>query len=201
MVRVITASKPDGANLIDVKIFQFNNEYELEQKIISKKVNIESFTWIMSDVIIFEKRPVFSKRNSAEYKINSSYNHERIINLFNNSNTISFLDLMFNQSSLIEIGYNKEFLSRSLHSMLVLPFLLFLMTSIASILTMHTLKKSENFKFILPGLIICVLIFYLKDLFLALGKTGRLSETLSIWSPVLTLSLFTFIGVLQINEK
>ena len=42
---------------------------------------------------------------------------------------------------------------------------------------------------------------YLKDLSIALGKTGRLPITLSIWSPVITLSFFTFIGILQINEK
>ena len=200
--RIITAENPEGKNLMDVKIFQFNEKYELEKKIYSKKVNIENFNWVMYDVVIFElKDDIFIKKVIEKYRINSSYNYEKIINLFNNSNTISFIDLFFNQKSLVEKGYNKEFLNQSLHSMLVLPFLLFLMTSIASILTMHTLKKSQNFKFILPGLILCVLIFYLKDLFLALGKTGRLPEILSIWSPVLTLSLFTFIGILQINEK
>jgi len=200
--RIITASNPEGKNLIDLRIFQFNEKYELNQKIFSKKANIENYNWIMSDVIIFEqKNSIFIKNEKSTYKINSSYNYEKIINLFNNSNTISFIDLIFNKKSLLEKGYSNQFLIQSLHSMLVLPFLSFLMTSIASILTMHTLKKSENFKFILPGLIICVLIFYLKDLFLALGKTGRLPEILSIWSPVLTLSLFTFIGILQINEK
>ena len=85
--------------------------------------------------------------------------------------------------------------------MLVFPFFLFLMTGIASILTMHTLKRSENFKFIVAGIVICVLVYYLKDLSLALGKTGRMPITLSIWAPIITLSLFTFIGILQINEK
>ena len=200
--RIITASKPEGKNLIDVEIFQFNNQYKMSRKIFSKKVNIENFNWVMTDVTIFEQSgSVFIKKELPQYIIKSSYNYEKIINLFNNSNTISFIDLTFNKKLLIQRGYNKEFLDQSLHSMLVLPFLLFLMTSVASILAMHTLKKSENFKFILPGLVICVLIFYLKDLFLALGKTGRLPEILSIWSPVLTLSLFTFIGILQINEK
>jgi len=36
---------------------------------------------------------------------------------------------------------------------------------------------------------------------LALGKTGRIPITLSIWTPIITLSLFTFAGILQINEK
>ena len=38
-------------------------------------------------------------------------------------------------------------------------------------------------------------------LFLALGKTGRIPLILAVWSPVLALSLFTVIGILQINEK
>ena len=37
---------------------------------------------------------------------------------------------------------NKDFLNQSLHSLLSLPFLLLLMTGIAAILTMGTLKKN-----------------------------------------------------------
>ena len=75
------------------------------------------------------------------------------------------------------------------------------MTGIASILTMNTLKKSDNFKFILLGIIVSVIIFYLKDLSLALGKTDRIPLTLAIWTPIIVLSIFSFVGVLQINEK
>ena len=85
--------------------------------------------------------------------------------------------------------------------MLTLPFLLFLMTSLASILTLYTLKRSDNLKFVILGLIISVLVYYFKDLSIALGKTDRIPLVLAVWSPVIALSLFTFIGVLQINEK
>lgn len=102
---------------------------------------------------------------------------------------------------MVKKGYNDEFLNQSLHSMLVFPFFLSLMTGIASILTMHVIRKSENFKFIIVGLVTCVIVYYLKDLSLALGKTGRIPITLSIWTPIITLSLFTFAGILQINEK
>ena len=44
-------------------------------------------------------------------------------------------------------------------------------------------------------------LFYIKDLSLALGQTDRIPLVLSVWAPVITLSLFTFVGVLQINEK
>ena len=85
--------------------------------------------------------------------------------------------------------------------MLSLPFFLFMMTALAAILTLNTLKKSDNLKFIVVGLLVSVLIFYLKDLSIALGQTERIPLILAVWAPVIALSLFTFIGVLQINEK
>ena len=62
-------------------------------------------------------------------------------------------------------------------------------------------KKSDNLKFIILGLVINVLVYYFKDLSIALGQTDRIPLTLSIWAPIIALSLFTFVGVLQINEK
>ena len=108
---------------------------------------------------------------------------------------------LFNYKNLINSGYNPIFLNQSLHTLLSLPFFLLLMTALASILTMNTLKRSENIKFIIIGLILSVLIFYFKDLSLALGQTERIPLILAIWAPVIALSLFTFVGVLQINEK
>jgi lipopolysaccharide export system permease protein len=66
---------------------------------------------------------------------------------------------------------------------------------------MNTLKRTNNLRFMIIGLLSCVIIYYFKDLTLALGKTDRIPLILSIWSPVIALSFFIFIGVLQINEK
>ena len=48
---------------------------------------------------------------------------------------------------------------------------------------------------------ICVAIYYFKDLSVALGQTGKISLILSVWMPILVISLFCTIGVIQINEK
>ena len=106
-----------------------------------------------------------------------------------------------NYKELLKNGYNKTFLNQSLHTLLSLPFFLLMMTAIASILTLNTLKKSDNLKFITLGLIVSVLVFYFKDLSLALGQTDRIPLILAVWAPVLALSLFALVGVLQINEK
>ena len=200
--RVISADNIDGTILTDVTIFEFTKNFELKRKIISKKVNIDSNKWLLKNLVIFNSNEnIFEKQNLNTYEISSIYNYEKITSLFRNSDTISFLDILIDYQILINKGYNKQFLEQTYHSMLALPFFLFLMTSIAAILTMHTLKKADNYKFIILGLIICVLIYYFKDLSLALGKTDRIPLILSIWSPIIALSLYTSVGVLQINEN
>ena len=74
------------------------------------------------------------------------------------------------------------------------------MTGIAAILTMHTLKNSNNLAYIILGLIVSVLVFYFKDLSLALGKTDRIPMTLHL-GACHSFSFLVFIGILQINEK
>ena len=75
------------------------------------------------------------------------------------------------------------------------------MTSIAAILTLSTLKRADNLRFIVIGLIFSVIVYYFKDLSMALGMTDRIPLVLSVWSPIIILGLFTSIGILQINEN
>ncbi len=200
--RIITANRPDGLSLIDVTIFHLDKEYNLSEKIISKKVDIKENTWKLKDVEIFKpENGVLEKQLFNNYQIESIYNYEKITTLFKNFDTMSFLDLVINYKSLVDNGYNQRFLDQSLHNLLSLPFFLLMMTAIAAILTLNTLKRSDNIKFIIIGLIISVFIFYFKDLSLALGQTDRIPLILAVWAPVIALSLFTFVGVLQINEK
>jgi len=48
---------------------------------------------------------------------------------------------------------------------------------------------------------VSVIIFYFKDLSIALGQTERISLIFSVWMPIIALSLFCSIGLIQINEK
>ena len=75
------------------------------------------------------------------------------------------------------------------------------MTALASILIMSTLKRSNNVRVIIVGIIACVIIYYLKDLSIALGQTNRISLVLATWIPIIVIGIFSTIGILQINEK
>ncbi len=200
--RIISAEKPDGFELINVTIFHLDKNYLLKEKIVADKADIEENIWKLQDVQLFKsKNGIFNGEKLKTYEINSIYNYDKINSLFKNFDTMSFLDLILKYEKLIENGYNQTFLSQSLHTYLSLPFFLLLMTAIAAILSMNTLKRSNNFTLIIIGLIVSVLVFYFKDLSLALGESDRIPLILSVWAPVIGLSLFTFIGILQINEK
>ena len=200
--RIISAKKIDDHHLIDVTIFHLNSKSFLIEKIHSKKINIKKNLWFIEEgTIVSLEGGLMKNKKIQNYEISSTYDYKKINSLFKNFDTMSFLDLILGYKKLLNNGYNNSFLMQSLHSMLSLPFFLFLMTALASTLTLNTLKKSDNFRFIILGLIITVLIFYFKDFSLALGKTERIPLVLAVWAPIIALSLFTFIGVLQINEK
>jgi len=200
--RIISSDETKNDVLKNVKIFNIDKNYNLIEKISSDEAYISNKNWVLKNVsIISFKDKIIQKKTLDTYSIFSKYDHEKITNLFKNFDTMSFLELILNYKNLQEQGYNKSYLDLNLNSMLSLPFFLFIMTALASILTMNKLKKTKNFSFLVIGIITCVAIYYFKDLSLALGQTNRISMSLAAWVPVLALGLFSSIGILQINEK
>ena len=200
--RFISSKKLEGENLKNVTIFHLDNDSVLIEKITADKAYIAKNDWLLFNVDIFRSNNgVFEKFSFDQYEINSIYNSKKISSLFKNFDTMAFTDLLLNFDNLIEGGYNKNFLDQSLHSLLALPFFLSLMTGLASILAMYNLTKNNNLKMTVIGLAVVVIVYYFKDFSLALGQIEKISLILSIWAPIIALSLFTLIGVIQINEK
>ena len=197
--RIITSNKYNNENLNNVIIFNLDENFILKEKIYSEKANIKKNNWILENVSIFKNNETIERLESAS--ITSIYTYDKIISLFKNFETLSFIDLILNFNNLINQGYNKIFLEQSLHSMLSMPFFLFIMSALACIMALGTLKRSNNVKFIFIGIITCVIIYYLKEFSISLGETNRISLKLSNWIPIISIGIFSLIGVLQINEK
>ena len=106
--RIITA-KANEFILNDVTIFHFDKKYFLK-KINAKEAEIKTNNWTLSDVIIFTpSNGLYKKERMSNYNINSIYDYEKIINLFNNSDTLSFLDLIIDYNNLLEKDIQKNF--------------------------------------------------------------------------------------------
>ena len=97
-------------------------------------------------------------------------------------------------------GYEKTTISEKINSFFALPFFLTLMTVLAAIFTMNN-KNSNNINYFMIAVLTCAIIYYMKDLSVALGKSDRISPEISVWIPIIIIGLINSIGLLQINEK
>ena len=199
--RIITAKKLSGNILMDVTIYNLNDRNQIIKRIESNEINISTKVWTMKDPLIYYFIDGETTISNENYQITSKYSLENLSSLYRNLDTISFLNLITKYDTLIELGYTKEKLNEKLNSLYSLPIFLVLMVLLASIFTIGSINRSQNIYYVFISIISCVLIYYFKDLSLALGQTNRISLTLAIWMPLIAVGLFCTIGVIQINEK
>ena len=197
--RIIHAEELNNEKLIKISLYIFN-ENKLIKRIESQSAVITHNPWKMKSVYIYDI-PENSKIFMENYEYQSDNTAEKINSLYRNLNTISFLDLIINFSQLNEKGYSEKLLYEKINRFASLPFFLFLMVFLAAIFTIGSLKHKQNFYYVLISILTCVAIYYFKDLSIALGQTERIGLILSVWMPLVLISLFCLIGVIQINEK
>jgi lipopolysaccharide export system permease protein len=198
--RIIGAKRLNNETLEDLSIFIFDNNNIIKKRINAKSALITKNPWQIENAYIYD----FEVNNSfffKNYEFTSEKIFEKISSLYKNLNTISFLDLMLNYDELNKKGYAKQLLMEKMNRFITLPFFLFLMVVLASIFTVGSLKNKQNFYYVLISIISCVVIYFFKDLSIALGQTEKISLILSVWMPIIIIFLFCLIGVIQINEK
>ena len=81
------------------------------------------------------------------------------------------------------------------------PVYLVLMTIFSSLIMLNSKKFKSNTLKISIGLFLCVIIYYLNNLFNVLGATEKIQFILSVWLPLLFLTLIILLMTYKINEK
>ena len=197
--KIISAETLKNENLKKVSIYIFSDN-KLSKRIESEVALITESPWEMKNVYVYD---IFKNESNffENYKFYSEYDAEKINSLYKNLNTISLLNLILNYSELNEKGYPKRLLNEKINKFASIPIFLFLMVVLAAIFTIGSLKDKKKLYYILISILTCVITYYFKDLSMALGQTEKINLTLSIWIPIIVISLFCSIGVIQINEK
>ena len=75
------------------------------------------------------------------------------------------------------------------------------MTVFGSIVMLNIRRNKSKIFHIIVGTLFSVLIYYLNYFSGLLGQNERLPEILSIWLPLIIISLFCSVGLVNINEK
>ena len=195
---LINADKINGNFLENVNISEFANNDQLKQIITSEKVDISSNHWKLYKAKML-------KDYSSEYidvlTIYSNFNYEKINNLFSNLSALSIIELFELRDNYKKINYSLTEINLQLQKLFSFPIYYTLMMVLSAIIMFNTRSfKSTSLK-ITIGLFFCVIIYYINNLFQALGSADKIPLTLSVWiTPIILLGLNSA-AILKINEK
>tara|TARA_B100000795_G_C22683910_1_gene392860 strand:- start:610 stop:975 length:366 start_codon:yes stop_codon:yes gene_type:complete len=121
--------------------------------------------------------------------------------MFRNLSSLNLLELIKLKRDYKSLGYSTDEINTHLNKLYSFPIFLTIMTLSASIIMLNIKKSKPAIFHILLGVFLSVTIYYFYFLFTLLGENGKIPILISIWSPLLILSLFITIGLVRINEK
>ncbi len=192
------ASKIDGKYLINTFISEFDKNYDVIRNIQSEKIDISKNKWTVYNPKIYENQ---TKNEYESLSKESNFNYERIKSLFSNLSSLSVLELFELRNNYKLLNYSTTEVNVQINKILSYPIYLMLMTILSSIIMFKTKKfKSTSFKMAI-GLFSSVIIYYTFNFFNVMGNTERVSIVISIWFPILLLSLINLFVMNRVNEK
>ena len=195
---IINSSKIDNNFLTNTFITTFDENFNLIRSLKSDKIDIKNNEWLIYDATIF-KDNVSQKSDLIKFK--SNFNQKRIESLFSNLSSLSLLKLINLKKNYKSLNYSTIEVDMQIYKVATYPLLLVIMTILSSIIMLNTKKSSSKVIKIIIGLFFSVAIYYINNFFNVMGSTEKLPLMVSIWTPIIFLSLINLIMLVNINEK
>ena len=197
-INIINADKINNNLLVNVSIVQYDNNFNLLKIIESDEVNIKSNNWEVKNPYI-TKENITNKLEFIIFK--SNFNIEKINNLFSNLSSMSLMQLNKLKKDYSTLGYSTVGVEVHENKIFSVPIYLAIMTLLSGIIMFNSkYKKSKIFNIIL-GISLSVVIYYVNYFSGILGENGKIPIILSVWLPLLILTLISLIGLVRLNEK
>jgi len=195
---IINSSKIDNNFLTNTFITTFDKNFNLVRSLKSDKIDIKDNEWLIYDATIFIDN-VSQKFDLIKFK--SNFNQKRIESLFSNLSSLSLLKLIDLRQNYKSLNYSTVDVDMQIYKVATYPLFLVIMTVLSSIIMLNTKKSSSKILKIIIGLFFSVVIYYINNFFNVMGSTEKLPLMVSIWTPIIFLSLINLIMLLNINEK
>ena len=195
---IINSSKIDKNFLTNTFITTFDENFNLIRSLKSDKIDIKDEEWLIYDATIF-KDNTSQKNNLIKFK--SNFNQKRIESLFSNLSSLSLLKLIDLRQNYKSLNYSTIDVDMQIYKVATYPVFLVIMTILSSIIMLNTKKSSSKVLKIIIGLFFSVVIYYINNFFNVMGSTEKLPLLVSIWTPIVFLSLINLIMLVNINEK
>ena len=180
-------------------INEFNSNFELLRTIQSEKVDIKTNDWIIYTPEITEKN--ITKRKEDSIVLSTNFNENIINNLFDNISTLDLIKLFDLKKDYDKLGYSSDEIIIHLLKLFTTPLLYGILTILSAIIMFNFTRDKSLIFHIIIGILMSVLIYYMNFIFNSLGSNGKIPIFLSIFFPLMIVSLISIIGLVNINEK
>ena len=185
--------------LKETTINEFDSNFILIQTIQSKSIDIRDNNWIIY-------KPKITKNNitTDEYDqiiISTNFNVDKINNIFSNISTLNLSKLFNLKKEYDKVGYSTDEIMIHLLKLSSMPIFYGVLTVLSAIIMFNFTQQKSLLFHIMIGILMSVVIYYLNFIFNSLGSNGRIPIVVSIFFPLIIVSLFSIIGLVNINEK
>jgi len=195
---IINANLIEGNFLKDVVITQFNDNFIPIKYIYGDNIDIKKNQWVIDKAIITENNIRIIKK---DFLFQSNFNSEKINTLFSNLTSLTIWELFDLKNEYISIGYSIKEINLHLQKIYSFPIYLTILTIFASVLMLNAPSNKPKLFYLLMGIFVSVLIFYINHFSSLLGANNKLPVIISVWLPHVIVSILTGIGMVRINEK
>ena len=195
---IINSSKINNNFLTDTFISTFDQEFNLVESISSNKIDIKKNEWLIYDATIF-KNNTSQKIDLIKFK--SNFDQKRIESLFSNLSSLSLLKLIDLRKNYKSLNYSTVEVDLQIYKITTYPIFLVIMTILSSIIMLNTKKTNSKVIMIIIGLFFSVVIYYINNLFNVMGSTEKIPLMVSVWTPIIFLTMVNIIMLINVNEK
>tara|TARA_E500000178_G_scaffold255416_1_gene251941 strand:- start:2914 stop:4005 length:1092 start_codon:yes stop_codon:yes gene_type:complete len=182
IIRADVTDEKNLNNLKNINIYKFDLSNKFEQRIDAESAEIKKGNWYLKNTQITTN---VLQKFEANYTYPSNIDLDEIKNFFINSQVFSIWNINRELKKIRERGYYGQEIIITLNKYLSLPFFLFAITSLSTVFTLKMNVRFSNFSYIFICIILGILIYFLADLSIALGKSGKIPLSISVWFPVI----------------
>jgi lipopolysaccharide export system permease protein len=197
-INIINANKVDNKFLLDVSITQLNKNFDVLKIIQSDKVDISTFEWKIKDPVILNSNQEYSL---SELVLKSNFDLRKINSLFSNLSSLTVFKLIELRKSYKILNYSLVDIDSHLYRVISYPIYLTLITIFSSIIMLNIGYQKNAFYKITLGIFLSVIIYYINYFLNILGTNEKIPLLLSIFMPLVMLTIINFTSIIKINEK
>tara|TARA_B100001027_G_scaffold115970_2_gene80056 strand:- start:486 stop:1565 length:1080 start_codon:yes stop_codon:yes gene_type:complete len=198
-IYIINGSTKKDNYLENVFVTKFDKNFNIIENIFSTKVDISSNNWILEKPTLFKKNKQIKLEENL--LLNSNFNINKINSTFRDLNSFNLFQLINLKKENELLGYSSQDIDLHALKIISLPVFLGIMVIISSIIMLN-IKKDKTYIFhVLLGITLSVIIYFISNIFNVFGLTNKIPIYLSVFFPIILLSIISTIGLIRINEK